>query len=241
MDDDGPPGVPEWVVTYGDMMSLLLTFFIMLVSLSEVAADKKYRAIMESARQYMGYSSGPLAPPGKNFPMNSLVESLEEQKLGSQADTEKGSGGVKNKGPQGQDIHVKRLEEGEGQLAGVPIQFESGSAEISAAMAFEIRKIAREVAGKPQKLELRAFNSPIVNGIPQTSEQILELGYQRGEAVRQILLDNKIRRDHMRLAVYFAVPQDQQERKISRNQDRVEITIFNEFASEYIGREDDYR
>ncbi|MBL4886213.1 MAG: flagellar motor protein MotB, partial [Planctomycetaceae bacterium] len=36
MDDDEPPGVPEWVVTYGDMMSLLLTFFIMLVSLSEV-------------------------------------------------------------------------------------------------------------------------------------------------------------------------------------------------------------
>ena len=29
-------GVPEWVVTYGDMMSLLLTFFIMLVSMSEL-------------------------------------------------------------------------------------------------------------------------------------------------------------------------------------------------------------
>jgi chemotaxis protein MotB len=26
--------IPEWVVTFGDMMSLLLTFFIMLVSLS---------------------------------------------------------------------------------------------------------------------------------------------------------------------------------------------------------------
>ena len=46
MEDDGPPGVPEWVVTYGDMMSLLLTFFIMLVSLSEVVADQKYRAIL---------------------------------------------------------------------------------------------------------------------------------------------------------------------------------------------------
>ncbi|HID23354.1 MAG TPA: hypothetical protein EYP14_13280, partial [Planctomycetaceae bacterium] len=43
MADEDSGGVPEWVVTYGDMMSLLLTFFIMLVSLSEVVADKRYR------------------------------------------------------------------------------------------------------------------------------------------------------------------------------------------------------
>ena len=33
MSDDGG-GVPEWVLTYGDMMSLLLCFFILLYSLS---------------------------------------------------------------------------------------------------------------------------------------------------------------------------------------------------------------
>ena len=35
-------GIPEWVVTFGDMMSLLLTFFIMLVSLSEMKEEEKY-------------------------------------------------------------------------------------------------------------------------------------------------------------------------------------------------------
>ena len=65
MDDDGPPGVPEWVVTYGDMMSLLLTFFIMLVSLSEVIAEKKYRAVLEALDQHMngGYTTAPASPP----------------------------------------------------------------------------------------------------------------------------------------------------------------------------------
>jgi chemotaxis protein MotB len=53
MDDDSP-GVPEWVVTYGDMMSLLLTFFIMLVSLSEVVAENKYRAILDALQKYTG-------------------------------------------------------------------------------------------------------------------------------------------------------------------------------------------
>ena len=37
--EDEAPGVPEWVVTYGDMMSLLLTFFIMLVSMSELKEE----------------------------------------------------------------------------------------------------------------------------------------------------------------------------------------------------------
>ncbi|MCA9240906.1 MAG: flagellar motor protein MotB, partial [Planctomycetales bacterium] len=33
VEEEPPPGIPEWVVTFGDMMSLLLTFFIMLVSM----------------------------------------------------------------------------------------------------------------------------------------------------------------------------------------------------------------
>ncbi len=44
-------GAPAWVVTYGDMMSLLLTFFIILVSMSELKADHKFQRVMESLRQ----------------------------------------------------------------------------------------------------------------------------------------------------------------------------------------------
>ena len=38
-EEESGGGIPEWVVTFGDMMSLLLTFFIMLVSLSEMKDD----------------------------------------------------------------------------------------------------------------------------------------------------------------------------------------------------------
>jgi len=86
--------VPEWVVTYGDMMSLLLTFFIMLVSLSDVAADQKYRAILDSLQRYIGYRNGPIAPIGKSFPLNSLIAGLET--FGSFTDDDDGLGGVKN-------------------------------------------------------------------------------------------------------------------------------------------------
>ncbi|VAX39948.1 Flagellar motor rotation protein MotB, partial [hydrothermal vent metagenome] len=76
MEEDEAPGVPEWVVTYGDMMSLLLTFFIMLVSLSEVVADQKYRAVLDSLQQYTGYRGSPKAPAGTSFPLNSMIESV---------------------------------------------------------------------------------------------------------------------------------------------------------------------
>ncbi|MFH5803815.1 flagellar motor protein MotB [Alienimonas sp. DA493] len=64
MDDDAPPGVPEWVVTYGDMMSLLLTFFIMLVSMSEIKQEGKVRAILEVFQQRFGPAEAVAAAPG---------------------------------------------------------------------------------------------------------------------------------------------------------------------------------
>ena len=45
IEEDPPAGVPEWVVTYGDMMSLLLTFFIMLVSMSKIKEEGTMRAL----------------------------------------------------------------------------------------------------------------------------------------------------------------------------------------------------
>ncbi|MCA9040977.1 MAG: flagellar motor protein MotB, partial [Planctomycetaceae bacterium] len=65
--EDGPPGVPEWVVTYGDMMSLLLTFFIMLVSMSEIRSDTgEARAAMDSIRQSFGPQLGTFGVPGRS-------------------------------------------------------------------------------------------------------------------------------------------------------------------------------
>ena len=44
-DDDGPPKdppptMPEWLVTYGDMISLLLCFFVLLMTMSEIRRER---------------------------------------------------------------------------------------------------------------------------------------------------------------------------------------------------------
>ncbi len=51
-----PEGAPEWMVTFSDMMSLLLTFFIMLVSMSNTDV-MKYRQVVESLNGAFGAST----------------------------------------------------------------------------------------------------------------------------------------------------------------------------------------
>ena len=73
IEEEPEPGVPEWVVTFGDLMSLLLTFFIMLVSMSEIKEEKQYQAMVESFRKQFGHDSS-LASlvPGEIRPRNSM-------------------------------------------------------------------------------------------------------------------------------------------------------------------------
>lgn len=50
-------GAPEWMTTYGDMVTLLLCFFVLLFSFSSVDAQK-FRAIMNSFKGSSGVLSG---------------------------------------------------------------------------------------------------------------------------------------------------------------------------------------
>ncbi|MHC4990575.1 MAG: flagellar motor protein MotB, partial [Planctomycetota bacterium] len=51
-------GAPEWIVTFGDMMSLLLTFFILLQMFSEMKRDHEYQRVVTAIKEAFGYSGG---------------------------------------------------------------------------------------------------------------------------------------------------------------------------------------
>lgn len=50
-------GAPEWMATYGDMVTLLLCFFVLLFSFSEIDAQK-FEAIMKSFQGSLGVLKG---------------------------------------------------------------------------------------------------------------------------------------------------------------------------------------
>jgi chemotaxis protein MotB len=54
-----PPGCPAWMVTYGDMVTLVLTFFVLMFAFSTVDT-LKYKQIVNSLRGAMGGNIGVL-------------------------------------------------------------------------------------------------------------------------------------------------------------------------------------
>lgn len=54
--DEVKPGAPEWVVTFGDMMTLLLCFFVLLLSFSTMEAER-FKVLAGYVRQAFGVQS----------------------------------------------------------------------------------------------------------------------------------------------------------------------------------------
>lgn len=72
-------GAPAWMVTYGDMMTLLLTFFVLIVSFSSTEVVK-FRAAMESLREGLGVW------PSMNSPMpNTFLKNVEDRESQTEA------------------------------------------------------------------------------------------------------------------------------------------------------------
>lgn len=234
-EDDPPPGVPEWVVTYGDMMSLLLTFFIMLVSLSEVAGDKKYLQVLESLQKGIGYRAGKLSPPGKHFPLNSMVEKLTT--LGAHSDTEKGKGGVKTpQSVEGDDKRVFMHRHGKPIPVGQPVAFERADAELSAESRRRLEAIAEILKGKPNKIEVRGHTSfaPLPEGSPYSDR--FGLAYARARAAFNVLAAEGVEKWRMRvIAVGDNEPPEMASDRQTTQADRVEVVVLDAFSAEFIG------
>jgi chemotaxis protein MotB len=54
VEDEPPPRPPDWVVTYGDLMSLLMAFFVLWCSVSEIKEDNKYDSMTNAIRKQFG-------------------------------------------------------------------------------------------------------------------------------------------------------------------------------------------
>lgn len=233
MEPDEPPGVPEWVVTYGDMMSLLLTFFIMLVSMSEVVANAKYRAVLQSMTERFGYTTTTKAPPGDSYPLNSLIERLDT--LGAFTEERRAPGGIRINAPEGTELRVFRGREGMAITVGGPMLFEEGTAEISSEAATIIAGIAKLIVGKPNKIEVRGHTS--TDPLPPDCEfpDKTALSYERARMVLESLEQAGIAHRRLRAA---AAADTQPLSGDAEESDRVEIFVLDAFTEEFIGRGD---
>ncbi len=189
-DDEEEQGIPEWVVTFGDMMSLLLTFFIMLVSLSEIKEEDQYQAMVDSLRQQFGYKRTIAAlTPGDTRPR--AVEFSVQSTTGRAKKKHTARGGVPEKAPVGEDPHVRIVRPGQTTAVGSVVFFEIGSPRLDESARRVLHETAKQLQGKPQKIEVRGHVSAEFATRTAGTDEAMMLGFRRAAAVERFLVTEK--------------------------------------------------
>ena len=232
--DDG--GIPEWVVTFGDMMSLLLTFFIMLVSMSEIKEEERYQALVESMRKQFGHSAATVSmTPGRSKPRNSKLAKLATMGRARRFDIRKG--GNKAKAPVGDNPAVRIIRPGTQTAVGSVYTFDEGSVELTAAQKQDLQVQVQQIGGKPQKIEVRGHTSQRPVSPRDGCQDNWDLAYQRSRAMLKELVALGVDPKRIRLSVagpHEPVHLSTDPIKMRQNP-RVEVFLLDEVAEELEG------
>jgi chemotaxis protein MotB len=89
IEEEAPPGVPEWFVIFADMMSLLLAFFIMLVSMSSLKEPKQFQNLVAMLQEQFGHN-----PARGEVETNLVVPADADKVLDAKSNGDTRAGGV---------------------------------------------------------------------------------------------------------------------------------------------------
>jgi chemotaxis protein MotB len=200
MEEDPPIGIPEWVVTFGDMMSLLLTFFIMLVSMSEMKQDEKFQAMVESMQKQFGHDMMPnSSSPGDHKSKTSAFRVLSTMGRAKKKDTH--NGGAPTKAPVGENERVRIVRPGGNTAIGTVVFFEDGTLELNDDAKAALDEQVKLLSGKPQKIEIRGHTAQQLATHGSVPLDSMDLAYRRCRNVMLYLTEvHKIPPERIRLS-----------------------------------------
>lgn len=177
--------VPEWVLTFGDLMSLLLCFFILLAAFSELKKPRDYQKVVESVREAFGVKGGLGVAEIRDSPNNAMVNYLE--KRARRDDDKKSTDENIDPTVPGRQDNSAIVQEGARHAIGGSVLFEPGSYELTRQAMDMLRD---EVAPRISGLN---YICPIVGhawGIEDKRAGLdyTELAFRRANAVKQHLV-----------------------------------------------------
>jgi len=153
-------GRQAWIMTYGDMMSLLLTFFVLLVSFSSLQ-DRKFHQATRSLQDAFGAQGDREAAAGTDDPLVSYLRSvtkdpefLQEVRSMEQAILDQDLAG---------EVEVRLLDEGVLIELPAPLLFPSGGAKIKSKAEPILEQLARMFRKFPGDIQVEGHtdNVPI--------------------------------------------------------------------------------
>ncbi|HRQ72137.1 MAG TPA: flagellar motor protein MotB [Phycisphaerales bacterium] len=174
------PPIPEWVLTYGDMMSLLLCFFILLAAFSELKKPEEYQRVIDAIKQALGSSGA-----RRSFTISDSLDITTLKPLVTHPDTNdpvESNAQPTDPNIQGRQEKVARIHEGQQFVVGGPLSFAPGSWELSPeAKDFIREQIAPMVRGQNYKVAVRGHAWGLDDRAPGVDP--MELSWRRAKAV----------------------------------------------------------
>ncbi|MBI4230906.1 MAG: OmpA family protein [Planctomycetes bacterium] len=181
----GPPpaptggAVPEWALSYGDLMSLLLVFFILMFAFSEIKKPKFDMAI-GSLKSALGERDTP-AEASNIRARNST--GLRPQSPSTTFGEEGVVGDAAESTIRDQHPRTSRIAEGSARAIGLAGMFESGSSRLDSGMRRQLIEFAGQEQGHQTKIEVRGHAGA------REAEDPWALGLERARSVMQFLTD----------------------------------------------------
>jgi chemotaxis protein MotB len=229
--EEKPDGAPEWMVSFADMITIMMSFFVIMFALATARNEGKKAAAMESIEYRFGPKWRPFVNPGMGLykdgqPRKGAGRNVRRLVLTPQADDDAG-------GRQFGRANIPAA----GDLAGLggSVYFDELAVDPGNAQKANLKRIADAAAGKPQKIEVlgHATRRPLPPDCPYRDPW--DLAYARCRRVTELLAAMGIDPQRIRMGVAGAtepVPR-QDPRAYARQNSRVDIYLLDILVTDF--------
>ncbi len=201
--EEKPDGAPEWMVSFADMITIMMSFFVIMFALASGEAakgkhNKQQQAALDSLQNRFGPNYQPFASWGLMLG-NSPARKAGDNHKGPSRPVSDPAGEVKVLRKEQARIRVPG--EGDRVVIGGIVFFDDGASQLTEEQKARLKIIAGEVAGKPQAIEVlgHASGRPLPAG--STYRDRFDLAFARCRRTAEVLGGLKIDPARLRLEV----------------------------------------
>jgi chemotaxis protein MotB len=230
-----PAGAPEWVLTYGDMMSLLLCFFILLAAFADYekgGPSERTLIAIASIQEALGLKvTGRAAQTAVQF--NSMVEQVKAAVRDLQ---DKPRGNADEAGFRGREFRLRRMRDGMEIAVGGPVLFDPFSSELTPEGREALAQIGTAIKGHRNMIDIRGHAGEGFGKPDWTYEDAMRLSSARAARVARELVATGLDPRTLRLvAVGDNEPlcKDDAGRAIREDSRRVEIIVRESLLDDF--------
>jgi chemotaxis protein MotB len=198
-----PEGSPEWMVSYADMITIMLSFFVVMFSVASGDNSKDRHNKQQAAIDSLQYRFGPDWKPftGWSFqpggaPDKHGIPSHIMHPVSPPTDVT-----GPTRGPVQGRARVLVMGEGEHIAIGGPVDFAAESVEILPQQQDRLRVIAEEMAGKPQQVDIVSVASDRPLSPTAVYRDRWDLAYARCRRTAELLAQMRIEPSRFRITV----------------------------------------